>query len=126
MNQNQFSKLQLNLSGLWGWVGLFAFVWLLGSIGLGWLVKSVLFLIAFLAIAPVIGFFVFRWWLQRNVVEAACPVCGTLSAGLNGTQMRCPSCSEALKVEQGKFLRITPPGTVDVEAIEVSAKQIED
>ena len=56
----------------------------------------------------------------------ACPVCGYELAGINGTQLRCPSCSEPLKVEKGKFYRLTPPGTVDVEAIDVSVKQIED
>jgi hypothetical protein len=31
-----------------------------------------------------------------------------------------------LRVEKGKFRRLTPPGTVDVEAIDVSVKQMED
>jgi hypothetical protein len=125
VNQNSFSR-QFNLAGLRFWVTVFAVVWLLGAIGLGWIVKSVLFLLALLIIVPVIGFFGLRWWLQRNLVMDQCPVCGFESAGINGTQMRCPNCSEPLRIEQGHFYRLTPPGTVDVEAIDVSVKQLED
>ncbi|MGJ3247197.1 MAG: hypothetical protein ACFE0I_14135 [Elainellaceae cyanobacterium] len=126
MNQNSFRSLQFNISGLWVWLTIFAIVWLLGSIGLGWLVKSFLILIAFLLISPVIAFLAFRWWFQRNLVEGQCPVCGYELVGLNRTNMRCPSCSEPLKAEEGQFHRITPPGTVDVDAVDVSARQIED
>ncbi len=126
MSQKNFSSTQFNLSGIGVWVVLLAIAWLLGMIGLGWLVKSVLVLIGLLVVTPVIAFFALRWWLKRNVVEAQCPVCGVSSAGINGTQLRCPSCSEPLRVDQGHFYRITPPGTVDVEAVEVIAKQIED
>ena len=126
MSQKNFSSAQFNLSGIGGWVLLLAIAWLLGMIGLGWLVKSVLVLIGLLVFTPVIAFFAIRWWLKRNVVQDQCPVCGVSSAGLNGRQLRCPSCSEPLRVEQGHFYRITPPGTVDVEAVEVIAQQIED
>ena len=126
MSQKNFSSAQFNLSGIGGWVVLLAIAWLLGMIGLGWLVKSVLVLIGLLVFTPVIAFFAIRWWLKRNVVQDQCPVCGVSSAGINGTQLRCPSCSEPLRVDQGHFYRITPPGTVDVEAVEVIAQQIED
>jgi len=126
MSQKNFSSAQFNLSGIGGWVVLLAMAWLLGTIGLGWLVKSVLVLIGLLVFTPVIAFFAIRWWLKRNVVQDQCPVCGVSSAGINGTQLRCPSCSEPLRVDQGHFYRITPPGTVDVEAVEVIAQQIED
>jgi len=126
MSQKNFSSAQFNLSGIGGWVVLLAIAWLLGTIGLGWLVKSVLVLIGLLVFTPVIAFFAIRWWLKRNVVQDQCPVCGVSSAGINGTQLRCPSCSEPLRVDQGHFYRITPPGTVDVEAVEVIAQQIED
>jgi len=126
MSQKNFSSAQFNLSGIGGWVVLLAIAWLLGTIGLGWLVKSVLVLIGLLVFTPVIAFFAIRWWLKRNLVQDQCPVCGVSSAGINGTQLRCPSCSEPLRVDQGHFYRITPPGTVDVEAVEVIAQQIED
>jgi hypothetical protein len=126
VNQNSFKTWQFNLAGLRFWIILFTVIWLLGAIGLGWLVKSFFILMALLIAAPVIAFLGLRWWLQRNLVMAHCPVCGFESAGINGTQMRCPSCSEPLRIEQGHFYRLTPPGTVDVEAIDVSVKQLED
>ncbi|NJL37292.1 MAG: hypothetical protein HC899_11525, partial [Leptolyngbyaceae cyanobacterium SM1_4_3] len=64
MNQNSYKNLQLNLSGFSFWLTLFAVVWLLGSIGLGWLVKSFFILIGLLLITPAIAFLGFRWWLQ--------------------------------------------------------------
>lgn len=126
MNQNSFRNLQLNLSALRFWFTLLVIIWLLSSIGLGWLVKASFVVLGFLIIAPVVAFLVFRWWLRRNLVMSQCPVCSYELAGINGTQLRCPSCSEPLKVEKGHFSRLTPPGTVDVEAIDVSVKQIED
>ena len=124
MNQNGFRSIQL--SGLNFWLTIFAIVWLLGAIGLGWLVKSLLIILALLIIAPVIGVFAFRWWLKRNLVEDKCPVCSTGLAGVEGMKLACPSCGEPLMVDDGSFQRITPPGTVDVNAVEVSAKQLED
>jgi hypothetical protein len=124
VNQNSFRSIQI--SGFGFWLTLLAIVWLLGSIGLGWLVKSFFILIAIILITPVIAFLGFRWWLKRNLVIDRCPVCGYESAGINNTQLRCPSCSEPLKVEHKHFHRLTPPGTVDVDAIDVTVKQIED
>jgi hypothetical protein len=126
VNQYSFRNLQFNLSGLGFWLTLLAVIWLLGSIGLGWLVKSFFILIGLILMAPIVAFLGFRWWLKRNLAVDQCPVCGYESAGINGTQLRCPNCSEPLRVQQGQFYRLTPPGTVDVEAVEVSAKQIED
>nr|WP_228035115.1 hypothetical protein [Oculatella sp. LEGE 06141] len=118
--------MQFNVSGIGFWLTAFAIVWLLGAVGLGWLVKSFLILIGLIILAPVVAFVGFRWWLKRNLVEAQCPVCHYESAGINGMQLRCPSCGEPLKVDAGHFQRLTPPGTVDVEAIDVSVKQLED
>jgi Zinc-ribbon containing domain len=126
VNQNSFRSLQLNFSGASFWLTLLLIVWLLGSIGLGWLVKSFFILLGLLLIAPVVAFFGFRWWLQRNLVQADCPVCHYELAGVNGTEMKCPNCSEPLKVNQGHFDRLTPPGTIDVQAVEVSARRLED
>ncbi|HIK55514.1 MAG TPA: hypothetical protein IGS37_10185 [Synechococcales cyanobacterium M55_K2018_004] len=126
MYQNGYKNLQFSLSGIRFWLGLFAVVWLLSAVGLGWLVKSFLFLLGLLLITPILAFLGFRWWLKRNLVEDQCPVCEFTSAGLNGFELRCPSCGEPLKVEKGRFLRLTPPGTVDIEAVEVPVKQIED
>jgi hypothetical protein len=124
VNSNYYKSIQI--SGLRFWLVFIAGVWLLGSIGLGWLVKSFLIVLGIIFITPVLAFVGFRWWLKRNLAVDRCPVCGYESAGINRTQMRCPSCSEPLKVENGHFLRLTPPGTVDVQAIDVTVKQLED
>lgn len=126
MNQNSLRNLQFNLSGAGCWLFLFAVFLLLGSIGLGWLVKSFLVILALIIITPVIAFIGFRWWLQRNLVEGSCPVCQTDLTGINNVQFRCPSCGESLKTEKGEFVRQTPPGTIDVDVVEVQARQIED
>ena len=117
---------QFNLSGIGCLLTLLVMFWILGAIGLGWLVKSFVILVIFIVMAPIVAFLGFRWWLQRNLIEDKCPVCGYELTGLNQTQLRCPSCSEPLMVEEGRFKRITPPGTIDVQAIEVSAKQLEE
>lgn len=126
MNQNSMRSFQFNFSGVSFWLTFLALIWLLGSIGLGWLVKSFLILIGLIVVTPLLAFLGFRWWLRRNLVVDRCPVCEFESAAVNGTQLRCPSCSEPLQVEKGHFHRLTPPGTVDVMAIEVPVKQIED
>ncbi len=126
VNQNSFRNLQFNLSGVGFWITLLVLAWLLGAIGLGWLVKSFIILIGLILLTPVLAFVGFRWWLRRNLVEAPCPVCKFEFAGISGVELRCPSCGEPLKIEKGNFQRLTPPGTVDVEAIEVQAKQLED
>ena len=126
MNQDSLKNFQVNLSGLGCWLTVLATMLLLGSLGLGWLVKSFVVLAGLIVIAPVIVFFGFRWWLKRNLVQDDCPVCGYEFTGLNRTQFQCPSCKEPLKIEQNHFERLTPPGTIDVKAVEVSAQQLED
>lgn len=117
---------QFDLSGMGCWLPFLVFLWMLSAIGLGWLVKSFLILVLFIVLAPAIAFFGFRWWLQRNLIEDQCPVCGSQLTALKQAELSCPSCGEPLQVEGGRFKRLTPPGTIDVEAIEVSVKQIED
>lgn len=121
-----FKSFQLNFSNLSRWVTTLVIIWLLGSVGLGWLVNSFLILIGLLLLAPVLAFVGFRWWLQRNLVQNSCPVCRHEFAGLNRTQLQCPSCGELLKVDGGQFNRLTPPGTIDVQAVEVSTQPVED
>jgi hypothetical protein len=43
---------------------------------------------------------------------------------LEKSQLQCPSCGEPLKIENGQFERLTPPGTIDVDAVDVEAKQL--
>lgn len=125
MNQN-FSRLaQINLSGVGCWLTFFAVVILLSSLGLGWVLNWLFILITLPFFLLLVAFFVLRWWVSRNVVEDECPVCRYSFTAFNGLDINCPNCGEPLKVEKGQFLRVTPPGTIDVEAIEVDVKKIE-
>ena len=116
---------QFNFSNLTGWLTLFVIIWLLGSVGLSWLVNSFLILVGMLLLAPLLAFVGFRWWLRSNLVQNQCPICHYEFTGLNKTQLKCPSCGEPLKVEQGQFNRLTLPGTIDVQAVEVTS-QLDD
>lgn len=119
MNQKSSKILQMNISSLSPWLSVLAIVWLLGTIGLGWLVKSFVIILGLILLAPVIAVFWFRWWVKRNSIEDRCPVCSYEFTGFQQSEFSCPSCGEALKAEKGHFQRLTPPGTIDVEAIEV-------
>lgn len=126
MNYNSPKGLLASLSDVKYWLTFVVIIWLLGSIGLGWLVKSFFIIMGLILAAPVVVFFGFRWWLQRNLVQEQCPVCHYEFTGLNQTQLRCPSCSEPIKVENRHFRRLTPPGTVDVDVVEVAAQSVDD
>ncbi len=126
MNQDSIKNLQIGLAEVSRWLFPLAVLWLLASIGLGWLIKSFLILLGLLLLAPIVAFLGFRWWLKRNLVQAACPVCQFEFVSLSRTEFRCPNCSEALMAENGQFKRITPPGTIDVNAIEVPVQSLED
>ncbi|MFQ4141609.1 hypothetical protein [Chlorogloeopsis sp. ULAP02] len=121
-----FKTFEWNLYHLRPWLIFIAVIWLLGSLGLGWLVNSLLIIVGLLLLAPILAFFGFRWWLQRNLVTDRCPVCDYQFTGLNKTQLQCPNCGELLLVQQGHFQRFTPEGTIDVTAVEVPAKSLED
>lgn len=126
MNQNSLEALQLGLNGLGRiimWIGI---AWLFAALGLGWLVKSFLVLMALLILAPVVAVIGFRWWLKKSIVQDACPVCSFEFTGINNAALQCPNCGEPLQVAEGKFKRMTPVGTIDVDAVEVSAQVLED
>lgn len=125
MNNNFFRTYSVNDSGLGCLVSLILMGLLLGSIGLGWIVNGFLLFVVFLAIAPVIGWWGFRWWLRKNLVEDRCPACNYEFTGFNRSECQCPNCGEPIKVEGGKFTRILPPDTIDVEAIEIPVQAID-
>lgn len=125
MNQGSPKLWSLTLSDFSRLLVPLLIIWFLGSIGLGWLVNSFLILIGLLLISPVIAVFILRWWVSRNVIADQCPVCRYEFTGLNQTQFSCPNCGEALKVENRQFQRVTPPGTIDVQAIEVSSSSVD-
>ncbi|MBD1845874.1 hypothetical protein H6F89_21180 [Cyanobacteria bacterium FACHB-63] len=126
MNQNQLYNLQLGINGFGRLLTFIGFALLLSAVGLGWLVKSFLFVLALLIGAPIVGIFVFQWWVRRNIVQADCPVCGAELTGFNQAQMQCSNCGEPLQAEKGRFKRMTPSGTIDVEAVEVAVQVLDD
>jgi ribosomal protein S27E len=124
---DRFNKLlQLNTSGLGCWASIILGIFLVTSLGLGWVIKGFVISIGLLFVIPVIAFLGLQWWLKRKLVQAQCPVCSYEFTGFKHTEFNCPSCGEALQVEATGFSRITPPGTIDVDAIEVSVKTIEE
>ncbi len=125
MNQGSPKLWSLTLSDFSRLLVPLLIIWLLGSIGLGWLVNSLLILVGLLLISPVIAVFVLRWWVSRNVITDQCPVCSYEFTGLNQAQFQCPNCGETLKVENRQFQRVTPPGTIDVQAVEVSSSPVD-
>lgn len=108
------------MSGIGCWVVGFAVIWLLGSVGLGWLVNSLFILLGVILLLPIVIFIGLRGWLHFNLVQGPCPVCQTELTSFKQTQLCCPHCGEPLQVEGHGFVRLTPPGTVDVSAVEVN------
>ncbi len=119
MNNNSPNLFQINLPRFQPWLTIVAVCLLLGSLGLGWLVKSALVIIGLAIITPIVGFLGFFWWLRRSIVEAECPVCSNPLQGVNGSEIQCTNCGEVLKVDRGQFVRDTPADTIDVVAVEV-------
>ncbi|MGK7941362.1 MAG: hypothetical protein AB4062_14690 [Crocosphaera sp.] len=126
MNNYSPKLLWLNNSGLGCLLNLLLLAILLVSVGLGWIVNGFLILLGLIVITPVIGLWILRWWVKRNLVEDECPVCGYEFTGVNNVECRCPSCGETLEVKEGQFKRITPPGIVDVEVVDVSVQQLDN
>lgn len=77
-------------------------------------------------LTPVLLFAGLQLWLRWQLVTAACPVCGFEFSSLNNTQTQCPACGEMLMVRDRQFQRLAPPGTIDVQAVEISHSVIED
>ncbi len=126
MNDRFNKLLQLNTSGLGCWASIILTVFILTSVGLGWIINGFIILIALLFIVPVVAFWGFQWWLRRKLIQDRCPVCSYEFTGFKNTEFNCPSCGEALQVEAESFSRMTPPGTIDVDAVEVSVQSIEE
>jgi hypothetical protein len=120
----------LNLGGLGDGVKrllwIFLILWVLGTLGLGGLVKSLFLVVALIALVPIVGLFALQWWLKRNLAAGACPVCNQAVQGINGSVLQCASCGETLDVNQGMFTRQAQAGTIDVQAVEVMAQIVEE
>ena len=126
MNERYNKLLQYNTSGLGCWLSLILFALVVGKIGLGGVIGGFLILMAVLLVVPAVGFWGLQWWLKRKLIQAQCPVCQYEFTGFKNTEFNCPSCGETLQVEGNRFARMTPPGTIDVDAVEVSVKRIEE
>jgi predicted RNA-binding Zn-ribbon protein involved in translation (DUF1610 family) len=102
-------------SGLKFWLTTFLVIWGLSFLGLGWIVNSVFILIGILIAIPIVGAIALQLWIARSVVTSACPVCEHTSTAALNSEFYCPNCGEPLQIEHRKFVRLTPPGTIDVE-----------
>lgn len=125
MNPNQPQRLFVGLSAIRSWLTFFLIIWLLGFIGLGWLLKSLLVLVGLILVTPVLLFVGLRWWLGRNLIQGTCPSCGNPLTGLKNTQTTCPSCAQTVSVENSAFQRPAEPGTIDVQAIDVTSQTVD-
>ncbi len=101
-------------------------VWVLGTVGLGWLVKSFFYLLLILMMLPVVLFLAGRWWLSRNIIQQPCPVCNYELTGISIVETQCPSCGERLEIKNKSFQRISSPGTIDVEVVVVTAQSVDE
>jgi hypothetical protein len=99
--------------GIRFWLTTFLVIWGLSFLGLGWIINSIFILIGVLIAIPIIGAIGLQWWVARRLVTSQCPVCEHTSTA--SSEFYCPSCGEPLQIENRKFVRITPPGTIDVE-----------
>lgn len=120
MGPNQFKSFEWRTSGLGIWVVMLLVLVLVGSLVPDWLINTILIIMGLVFLAPILAFVGLRWWLQRSVIQGNCPVCDYPLSSLKQLQVQCPSCGELLKVNSGRYERMTPPGTVDVEVIDVS------
>lgn len=123
--QNFPKIFQFNDSGFGCLLTFFLIAVLLGSFGLSWLVNSVLILVLLFLLLPIIAWIGLNWWLKRSQVTDQCPVCNYEFTAFKNIDCVCPNCGENLQISSGKFMRIAPPGTIDVEAVEVSVQRIE-
>jgi hypothetical protein len=110
---------QINSPSIRPWLTFVLICALMGSLGLGWILKSALLLLGLIILLPVVAIGGFILWSRLSVVQANCPVCEQQLTGLKGTELDCPSCGEALKVVQGAFTRVAPPNTIDIAAVEI-------
>ncbi len=102
-------------SGLRFWLTTFLVIWGLSTLGLGWIVNSVFILVGIIIAIPIVGAIAIQLWLSRAIVTDNCPICEhNFTATLN-SEFYCPSCGEPLQIEKRKFVRLTPPGTIDIE-----------
>ncbi|MEM1359740.1 MAG: hypothetical protein AAGF89_16165 [Bacteroidota bacterium] len=94
---------------------------LVTTVGIGWLLKSLLVLVILLISVPIVLIVGSQFWLRRNLVEGACPACSQPLTGFRPIPMSCPNCGVALQAKDGAFVRVAPEGTIDVNVVNVDA-----
>lgn len=116
-----FRQLQLNFSGMGCWLTLAIGFGLVTTVGIGWLLKSLLVLVVLLIAVPIVLVVGVQFWLRRNLVEGPCPSCAQPLTGFRTIPMSCPSCGVELQAKNGTFARTAADGTIDVNVINVDA-----
>lgn len=101
--------------GLRFWLTTLLVIWGLSALGLGWIINSIFILVGALIAIPIIGAIALQWWVNRSIVTSNCPVCEHTSSATLGSEFYCPSCGEPLQIDKRKFVRISQPGTIDIE-----------
>lgn len=126
MAPNGFRQLQLNFSGMGCWLTLAIGFLLMTTVGIGWLLKSLLVLVALLVLIPVLLVVGVQLWLRRNLIEGACPSCSQPLTGFKTIPLSCPNCGVALQATDDSFIRVTPEGTIDVDAVNIEVSSVDD
>jgi hypothetical protein len=124
VNQPGFRQIQFNLSGLGCWLTLFGVIWLLGAVGLGWLVKSLAVIVVLILLIPVFAFVGLRLCLKGKLVRGYCPACNVPLTGLKDTVTPCPNCGTVLTATPEGFQRQTEAGTIDITAVDVTVDAV--
>lgn len=123
---NHLQSWQLLATALAPWFLILAAIGLLNAIGLGWLVQGVGWLLFLLIVTPVVLLGVGFWWLRRNLITGPCPACGQPVMVLRGLESACPHCGAPLNAGGQTVQRQSPPGTIDVQAVEVGRRELRD
>lgn len=121
MAPNGFRQLQLNFSGAGCWLTLALGFVLVTTVGIGWLLKSLLVLTVLLVLVPILLIVGAQFWLKRNLVEGTCPSCAQPLTGFKTVPLNCPSCGVALQAKDGVFARVAAEGTIDVDVVDVES-----
>jgi endogenous inhibitor of DNA gyrase (YacG/DUF329 family) len=123
---NHLQSWQLLAAALAPWLSIVAVIGLLNAIGLGWLVQGLGWLLFLLITAPILLMVLGGWWLRRNLIAGPCPACGQPVMVLRGLESACPHCGEPLNSKGHNVQRQSPPGTIDVQAVEVGRRELRD
>lgn len=118
MNQ-QFNQLQTRFPGLGCWLFAFIAIWVVGAIGITGILKSIVAVILFLILAPVLLSIAAQFWLKRNLVTGKCPVCAQSLVCIKQSKTVCPNCATEVTATADGLERVAADGVIDVQAIDI-------